>query len=802
MENLINVFTANSDYITLLSVMGGLFTLFILFLLYASVLSKILFPKFGFLRYGNYLPFMNALEDDITITLKNKHYARIYKISGVQLAMQDENKRAQYFDLRSRFLNMAGVDGATLRFFMTRTKDDARTNFEFDEKILQEIHDAWNSQGMKLYKNEHYMVIDAPDISSLSKVSELFENMFAPYNPRVARHSERENFASFYAKILSPVSGHNVLMKNLDISEIVATDSVSFDNGTLVFSSGTGVKYANILSYRTAPDFMDEDFFTSLSAVQSEMVVMNGMKFMSKKAAENLFKRKQVSADDERAFDTLNRQIEETRDRMDEETAGNQNLIDYYPLFMIMSDTKEELKIAAAEFGKICASFGVSSVAENFALKPAFFSLMPGFDMFPRSFAMLTNAASASIPLASVPEGNDNSDWGNGAIAVFPTAEGTPYKFQFHVSNAPAAVAHSLVIGPTGTGKTTLFSFLISQSLRHQKLKTFFFDRNRGAEIFTLGIGGKYITFDSKSENADNIAAGVKASMNPLMMDDSAANRDFLKRWLGIISEANGAAAMDEIAEAVEVVFDYIDKDDRNLKNLVPACFSSQGDVRANMKKWIDDNQYGSVFNAKEDNVDLRSRLTTFDFTNILEDKTLSPAVLSYLLQRVNNITLSGGNPSLVMIDETAPMLENEQFRKNFIIGLQEGRKNRQAYMAAFQRANILDKLGIGDVVRGQAQTILFFRNPAADISDYEHWRLNPMEQAFIQGKLYPNLKRGLLLRRPITGESVILNTELAGLGGYIRLFESGRKNVLLAEEIYKKQGSGFVWEYLRSFGG
>ena len=150
------------------------------------------------------------------------------------------------------------------------------------------------------------------------------------------------------------------------------------------------------------------------------------------------------------------------------------------------------------------------------------------------------------------------------------------------------------------------------------------------------------------------------------------------------------------------------------------------------------------------------------------------------------------------MIDETAPMLENEMFCKNFVKGLQEGRKNRQAYMAAFQRANVLDKLGIGDAVRGQAQTIIFFRNPAADISDYKYWNLNPLELAFIQGRAYPNLKRAVLLSRPVNKESVILNTELGGLGSLLKLFESGRPSVLLAEELYKSYGTSFVEEYLK----
>ena len=256
------------------------------------------------------------------------------------------------------------------------------------------------------------------------------------------------------------------------------------------------------------------------------------------------------------------------------------------------------------------------------------------------------------------------------------------------------------------------------------------------------------------------------------------------------------------IARAVAVNFDYLSDRDRLLKNLWESCFSSSGPMRAALKKWVDPLQYGEIFNESADTLDLQSRLTTFDFTEILQDETLAPAVISYILHRINNITVSGGNPSLIMIDETAPMLENKMFRDNFITGLQEGRKNRQAYMVAFQRANVLDKLGIGDVVRGQAQTVLFFRNPAADANDYAHWNLNPLEMAFIQGKAYPNLKRAVLLSRPVNGESVILNTELGGLGNLLKLFESGRSSVLLAEELYKTYGNNFVAEYLKKQGG
>jgi type IV secretion system protein VirB4 len=201
----------------------------------------------------------------------------------------------------------------------------------------------------------------------------------------------------------------------------------------------------------------------------------------------------------------------------------------------------------------------------------------------------------------------------------------------------------------------------------------------------------------------------------------------------------------------------------------------------------------------ESDSLDLSNRFTAFDFTYVFEDETLAPAVVSYIMNRIQNITGRTGDPSLIIIDETAPMLQNPEFRKNFVIGLQEGRKKRQAYLAAFQQPNVLDKLGIGEVIRGQCQTQIFFRNIQARVEDYESWNLTPKEMAFIQGKIYKDLKYAILFRKPTIDESVILNVDLSGLGPYLQIFNSGRKQVLLVEELRKLHGDKFVEVYLDS---
>lgn len=784
---------------TMIMVIAVIF-IFVVLMMYLPTLTRRILPQFGYKRYSRYLPFRTVYNDD-TLELSDGSLLRVYRVAGVQTSMQDAATREKFLELRTQLFNQIRDQNVVMRFFMTRDATDENTDYEFDQPVLQKIYDKWQAQGLRIFLNNYYIVLQVLGAGAREKLNQYgnyLESILAAYHPKLLRNNSTDNMAQFFGRILSPITKPMPIVCDNRIADLVTVDDVEFmRDGVVRYVSGGSQTFAAMMSFRTSPDYLDEEFFDTISTIQTEMICMNAFQIMGTADVEMTLRQRQSSAD-ENETSTLE-QISDAQSAMDENATGNQSLVNYYPLFILFGRSIDELNHYVDEFKKISASFGVAPICETYAARVSWFAQIPGFDVFPRSFKLLSRTAAISIPMSTQPRGVANSDWGPGPLVVFPTAQGTPYQFQFHVSDKTAAVAHTLTIGPTGGGKTTLFSFLIAQSLRHPKLKAFFFDRNKGAEIFTLSVGGKYITMQGKEKNAvDN---SFLTHLNPLKMPDTAANRAFLRRWFAIITGQSDANSADEIARAVSVNFDYLPDRDRILKNLWESCFASNGNMRPALKKWIDPLQYGDIFNETSDTLDLQSRLTTFDFTEILQDETLAPAVISYILHRINNITVSGGNPSLIMIDETAPMLENKMFRDNFITGLQEGRKNRQAYMVAFQRANVLDKLGIGDVVRGQAQTVLFFRNPAADASDYQYWNLNPLEMAFIQGKAYPNLKRAVLLSRPVTGESVILNTELGGLGNLLRLFESGRSSVLLAEELYKQYGNNFVSEYLKKQG-
>ena len=71
------------------------------------------------------------------------------------------------------------------------------------------------------------------------------------------------------------------------------------------------------------------------------------------------------------------------------------------------------------------------------------------------------------------------------------------------------------------------------------------------------------------------------------------------------------------------------------LKNLYKSCFSQAGKMRRELFRWVNNDQYGRIFNSPQDNLDMTAhQYMAFDFTTIFQDAMLSPAVISYLMHR------------------------------------------------------------------------------------------------------------------------------------------------------------------------
>ena len=766
-------------------------------------------PKPFDTRLVDYLPFEKMLSDKKTILCLNGTLVRVFKVEGASIAFAKREVIQNFLEERKKWIDSLSEISVETRIFTIREKVHSEKLLNNYNKILKDISEKWSEAQKEIFVNSHYIVLSVNDrkdaIKDLDTATSNLEAILSNFGAKIlSEDGKGESPLAFFAHIINPISRPNPKSDNIvydSVSELLVSDEIFFSNkGYIRFSSGSKTKYMSVVGIKQQASSVDEQMLSDILAQNFEINVLHNLFPISKlKAQLVLTNQRKMASSTTFSYDVL-RQFDDALALIEQGDEDHQTLVNYAETFFVSAESLEELDKAVFEIEKICRLYGITPVREGWVAQASWFSQFPTYDKYPRMYKMLSRAVAASFNFERQPEGLSKCDWGEGPVAIFPTYQGTAYQFQFHVSDESAAVAHTVAIGPTGQGKTTLYSFLAGQSLRFKDLKCFFFDRYRGAEIFTYAIGGSYINFDGDTKDKTVQKGGVTAHLNPFRIDDNPENRAFLRRWLKEITLVNDANSEAEIARAVTTAFDYLEPGKRSLKNLYKSCFAPAGKMRRELYRWVDDSQYGQLFNSESDSLDLSNRFTAFDFTYIFEDETLAPAVVSYIMNRIQNITGRTGDPSLIIIDETAPMLQNPEFRKNFVIGLQEGRKKRQAYLAAFQQPNVLDKLGIGEVIRGQCQTQIFFRNIQAMVEDYESWNLTPKEMAFIQGKIYKDLKYAILFRKPTIDESVILNVNLSGLGPYLQIFNSGRKQVLLAEELRKLHGDKFVEVYLDSF--
>ncbi|MBR1399152.1 MAG: hypothetical protein IJ564_03125 [Alphaproteobacteria bacterium] len=766
--------------------------------------SNVVLPQPRESRVSDFLPFAKLLSDGVTIQCRNNAYARVFKLDGVDLSSATNEKVFSMVEARKSWIDDMANMQIICRVITTRERVSLEAEKrDFNNPLLETISDIWFQNMNRVYSNKHYVVLSVIDrkdaLKDLNYASQSLISTLGEYGVRpmyeTPESDPKDSPFYLFARLCSPITKPEPKVRDTDgarLCEMLTSDHIHFtgENGIIKFFSGEKELYEVAMGIRISGEAMDESMIYSLNAIDCELVILHNIRPLFRSEARLMLVQQQRMAMVTSFSGNVAEQYAEALASIDDSDNNYQSLCEYSMTIVLKGADMEEINFAESEVQRICRAFGVTPVREGWVAQAVFFTQFPTYDTYPRTYRYLSRVIAMGITLDKPAEGFGKSDWGQGAITVFRTMSGSAYRFQFHVSSEESAVAHCCIIGPTGQGKTTLLTFLAGQAMRHGDLRVFFFDRYLGAEIFTRAIKGAYVGFDGDEKNV---------ALNPFDCNNTPANRAFLQRWMKAITMTDDALADREVSRAVTTAFDYLRPEERLLKNLYKSCFSPTGNMRRELYRWVNPEQYGAIFNGETDSLDLKSRrFMAFDFTHIFEDETLAPAVISYIMHRIQTETGETGVPSLIMIDETAPMLKHPMFRDSFIMGLQEGRKKRQAYLCAFQQPNIVDKLGVGEVVRGQCQTVIFFRNPQAQPEEYENWNLTQSEMDFIFGKSYRDFPYAILLSRPMTQESVILDVNLGGLGKYLRIYNSGRKNVLLVEQLIREYGEdGFVTKYL-----
>src|SRR6266853_1210865 len=301
------------------------------------------------------------------------------------------------------------------------------------------------------------------------------------------------------------------------------------------------------------------------------------------------------------------------------------------------------------------------------------------------------------IPLSAVWAGPDRDEHLGAPPLFFGKTEGaTPFRFSLHVGD----VGHTLVVGPTGAGKSVLLALMALQFRRYPHNQIFAFDFGGSIRAATLAIGG---------DLTDGASASV--SLQPLSRIPDVPERAWAADWIVNILMREGITTTPEVKEHLWSALTSLASApamERTLTGL-SVLLQSQALKRA-LQPYCVGGPSGRLLDAETERLGDAS-VQVFE-TEGLIGTGAAPAVLAYLFHRIEDRL--DGRPTLLIVDEGWLALDDEGFAGQLREWLKTLRKKNASVVFATQSLSDIDISGIAPAIIESCQTRLLLPNERA----------------------------------------------------------------------------------------
>ena len=152
-----------------------------------------------------------------------------------------------------------------------------------------------------------------------------------------------------------------------------------------------------------------------------------------------------------------------------------------------------------ADFAGILHKQGWATVfPETYNQLNALFAVVPGnyAQNLRKMYLLLSNYADLSFFFTVLQGEKRNPHLGTEYLAVLETDNATPYYLNLHNGE----VAHTLILGMTGSGKSFLCNFLLTNAQKYKPL-TYIFDIGGSFQSLTEIFGGSYLNVGQESRD-------------------------------------------------------------------------------------------------------------------------------------------------------------------------------------------------------------------------------------------------------------------------------------------------------------
>lgn len=608
------------------------------------------------------------------------------------------------------------------------------------------------------------------------------QNHLSLYQPRQMSGDEILNFYATY----SNAKETNLKYKNELLTDCYISSYVEFKKDYIEFYRNDGTtKYARFVSVKAYETEQLKSLITSnLIKSNNEFMAMIYLKAYEKRKAIKKIRDTKVFA-----VDFVKQELDELMELVQ---ADRENLVETSFSVYSLADSLKELDDKTNELKNILENQGLNVVRETINQKPLYFSFFPSRgNLNARKKTLNISNLSTLANFENEVTGFNKNDWCGDkvseAVTTFKHINGTPFLFNFHYQpDGDKPAGHTMIIGGTGKGKTTLTEFLMTNLFKYP-IDIFAMDKLRGMSNFTNYMDGEY--HDSESD-------GFK--LNPFTLADTAENREFLKTWLRLMAEVKDDEheAIKDINDTINRIYDMKQTDQVLTLSDFVMSLPSDGSEKSRLKVRFDSYK-NSIFDNKEDALNFQKQLSVLNMDGILTNKKTSALTAIYIFHKLKNQAKNNTNKRgfFCFIDELKDYLGDETMQEKILEAILEVRKIGGVMCVGFQNISLFNQIERGSSFLENIANFIIFPTSNTETLNEMHKMIGlaPTEIKYLKES---NLNaREVLLNMKLRNESAKLNVDLSRLGNFLKAFSSSSDNVMLIKKL--KEESPKHWRKL-----
>jgi type IV secretion system protein TrbE len=497
----------------------------------------------------------------------------------------------------------------------------------------------------------------------------------------------------------------------------LAADDVVRQGGLLEFRGPSGSKYCAALSTTGMPPEAYGLHLDQLMGAPCEYTLVQTFRFIDKYAAESAvqkaesFYRTEVKSASVRLFEHLtgieSQKIntgnlalaDDAQQALVELTAQDLTFGYYNMTILALGDTAKEAERTADMLGSSLRSNGYVVTRERLGLMSAFLGSLPGNQKTQLRKYLASTANIADLaPIRTISRGEPTHPLFSRVLQRevpahirFMTPYGVPYDFNTHAGD----LGHAVVVGGSGSGKSSVMSLLIALFQKYFPCQTYVFDKDHSISLLTTLLGGVNL------DMANPAKSGQRCNPVRRMLGDG--DQQALRKWIGVLYGSGGHRLTPEQTETINsviqqvqglgeahwtlgIIYATLAGKDKDLALLISPYVDRSHDAGSYAK-----GAYSEFFDNEEDNFDLQS-IVCMETGKLLQTPEIAAPFMDYAFYCIEK-KLDSKTPTLIYVEEAWYMLANPTFEEKIDDWLRTFRKKRAYVVFATQSPDEFTRL-------------------------------------------------------------------------------------------------------------